>query len=48
MEEKMIALQVHEKDNVATIFANGVRDGAQVELRDKKGSAELLLSLIHI
>ena len=42
MEEKMIALQVHEKDNVATIFANGVRDGAQVELRDKKGSAELL------
>ena len=28
MEEKMIALQVHEKDNVATIFANGVRDGA--------------------
>ena len=35
-----IALKVDDKDNVATIFANGVKDGDTVELRDKKGNCE--------
>lgn len=39
MELKM-ALKVDDKDNVATVFANGVRDGDTVELRDKKGNVE--------
>ena len=42
MEEKKIALKVNDKDNVATIFANGVTDGCTVELRDKKGNVETL------
>ena len=33
-----IALIVDEKDNVATLFVNDVKDGDVVELRDKKGS----------
>lgn len=37
-----IALQVNTKDNVATVFANGIRSGTQVELRDKAGNASLL------
>lgn len=40
MSETKIALKVNDKDNVATIFANGVLDGSQVELRDKKGTTE--------
>lgn len=40
MEEAKIALRVNEKDNVATIFAQGVADGCTVTLRDHKGSAE--------
>lgn len=39
MELKM-ALKVHDRDNVATIFANGILDGMQVEIRDKKGNSE--------
>ncbi len=42
MAELKIALKVHDKDNVATIFAEGVLDGAEVELRDKKGTRETL------
>lgn len=42
MEEGKIALKVHDGDNVATIFANGVFSGGQVELRDKKGNTEAL------
>ena len=38
MEEAKIALQVNDKDNVATIFANGISDGMEVEIRDKKGT----------
>ena len=38
MEEAKIALQVNDKDNVATIFANGITDGMEVEIRDKKGT----------
>lgn len=40
MEEVKIALKVDDRDNVATIFANGVMDGDTVELRDKKGGRE--------
>lgn len=38
--EKMLALKVTDLDNVATIFANGVVDGMQVDIRDKKGNSE--------
>ena len=37
-----LALKVDDKDNVATIFANGIADGARVEVRDKKGNSEIL------
>ena len=40
MEELKLALHVDEKDNVATIFANGVTDGTEVEVRDKSGKEE--------
>lgn len=35
-----IALKVSDLDNVATIFANGITSGTQVESRDKKGQTE--------
>lgn len=35
-----IALKVSDLDNVATIFANGITSGTQVEIRDKKGQTE--------
>ncbi len=37
--EIKLALKVNDKDNVATIFANGITDGTEVEIRDK-GNAE--------
>jgi len=37
-----IALKVHDKDNVATVFADSVLSGTEVELRDKKGLRERL------
>ena len=40
MEELKLALKVDDKDNVATIFANGIVDGTKVEIRDKKGQME--------
>lgn len=40
MAQIKLALKVNDKDNVATIFANGVMDGDVVELRDKKGKSE--------
>lgn len=33
-----LALKVNDKDNVATIFANDVKSGDVVEVRDKKGN----------
>ena len=39
MSDRKIALKVHDKDNVATIFANGIYRGSEVEMRDKKGSS---------
>lgn len=38
--EKMLALKVTDIDNVATIFANDVVSGMQVDIRDKKGNSE--------
>ena len=38
--ELKLALKVNDKDNVATIFANGIVDGTVVEMRDKKGACE--------
>ena len=40
MEKRKLALQVDEKDNVATIFADGITDGTEVEIRDKKGHSQ--------
>lgn len=37
-----LALKVHDQDNVATIFANGITDGTEVEVRDKKGQNEII------
>ena len=38
-----LALKVSDLDNVATIFANGITDGTQVEVRDKRGESTLLI-----
>lgn len=38
--ELKLALKVDDLDNVATIFANGIVDGTEVEVRDKKGHSE--------
>ncbi len=40
--ELKLALKVDNLDNVATIFANGITDGMQVEMRDKKGVSEII------
>lgn len=40
--ELNLALKVDDLDNVATIFANGIVDGSQVEVRDKKGNSEVI------
>ncbi len=38
MKELKIALRVNDLDNVATIFANDIKDGMNVEIRDKNGT----------
>ena len=40
--ELKLALKVNDKDNVATIFANGITNGTEVEVRDKKGNSEIV------
>lgn len=40
--ELKLALKVDDLDNVATIFANGIVDGTEVEVRDKKGNSEVI------
>ena len=40
--ELKLALKVDDLDNVATIFANGITDGTEVEVRDKKGNSEII------
>lgn len=38
-----LALKVDDLDNVATIFANDVKEGQTVEVRDKKGDTEQIV-----
>ncbi|HEY8392904.1 MAG TPA: UxaA family hydrolase [Capillibacterium sp.] len=33
----LLALKVHDQDNVATVFANEVKAGMVINVRDKKG-----------
>lgn len=40
--EIKLALKVNDKDNVATIFANGITNGTEVEIRDKKATLKPL------
>ena len=40
--ELKLALKVDDLDNVATIFANDIKDGMEVEVRDKKGHSEII------
>ena len=40
--ELKLALKVDDLDNVATIFANGITNGTDVEMRDKKGRSEII------
>lgn len=40
-----LALKVSDKDNVATIFAEGIVDGSEVEVRDKRGNSEVVTVL---
>ena len=37
-----LALKVSDKDNVATIFAEGIVDGTEVDVRDKRGESEVV------
>ena len=37
-----LALKVNDLDNVATIFANGVKSGMQVDVHDKRGNSEII------
>ena len=37
-----LAHKTNDLDNVATIFANDIKDGMEVEVRDKKGNAEIV------
>ena len=37
--ELVLALKVHDRDTVATLFADGVHSGDEVEVRDKRGNA---------
>ncbi len=40
-----IALKVNDLDNVATVFAEGVSKGQEVEVRDKKGQSWIITVL---
>lgn len=42
MEQLKLALKVDPQDNVATIFAENITDGTQVEVRDKRGRSETI------
>lgn len=43
-----LALKINESDNVATIFANDIIAGSQVEVRDKKGNSEIIKVLGNV
>jgi altronate dehydratase small subunit len=46
--ELKLGLKVHEKDNVATIFAERIVKGTQIEIHDKSGNKQLLIVLDDI
>ena len=46
--ELKLALKVNDLDNVATIFANDLTTGTNVEMRDKKGHSEKITLLSNI
>lgn len=48
MSERKIALKVNDKDNVATLFANGVTGGSEVEVQDKSGHRQVLRVLSNV
>ncbi|MCC2257892.1 UxaA family hydrolase [Intestinimonas aquisgranensis] len=48
MSEQKLALHVNDKDNVATIFANGIHSGDEVVIKDKKGSTETVQVLGNV
>lgn len=43
--EPNYGLKVHEADNVATVFANGIQAGDAVVIRDKRGREEEMIAL---
>ena len=43
-----LGLKVNDSDNVATIFAEGVRTGDAVEIRDKRGNSSTVTALSDI
>ncbi len=47
MEQKY-GLKVNPKDNVATLFANGIEKGDEIIVRDKAGNAETIRTLTAI
>ncbi len=40
-----MGLKVHDADNVATIFAEGIEKGVEIEVRDQEGHAQTLTVL---
>lgn len=42
--DKKIALKIHDIDNVATLFVNGIEAGMDITVRDKKGNEEVIKS----
>ncbi len=37
--QPVLALKVNDRDNVATVFADNVRPGMVIDVRDKKGNS---------
>lgn len=48
MKEKCLALKISDKDNVATVFANGVGSGTEIRVVDRKGGAEVITVLSKV
>ena len=46
--DDFLALKVHDDDNVATVFSNGVGQGDSVVVRDKRGGSENLTVISNI
>lgn len=40
MMQQNLALKVHDRDNVATIFSEGIEDGVVVTVLDKRGASQ--------